>query len=131
MPTYDEITALASTPLTDAEVNYVRRILRKGATVAVPTAAEVAAAVALLEPEQCQEVRALFDTYGQHDLAGEVTLDGGADALKFDAVQERWAVRNDLRVLLGFTAEPRIVGNDSLVQVLIELPTITLESEEA
>ena len=104
MPTYDEILDFASTALTDAEANYVRRILRRGSTVAVPTSADVTTALAALEAEQWQEVRALIESYGQYDLAGEVILDGGADALKYDAVRERWGVRNDLRVLLGFSA---------------------------
>ena len=86
-------------------------------------------AVATLEAEQNQEVRALIESYGQYDLAGEVILDGGADALKYDAVRERWGVRNDLRVLLGFTAEPSPLSSDTLTQILIELPTITVGEE--
>lgn len=126
MPTYDEIVDFDDAVLTDAEVNYVRRILRRGSTVAVPQAALVTEAVDGLEAEERQEVRALFESYGQYDGAGEVEINGGASALSFDAVRERWGIRNDLRVLLGFDAEPAPASGDTLMQVLIELPTITI-----
>ncbi len=131
MPTYDEIIAFSSAVLTDAETNYVRRILRRGSTVSPPLDADVTVAVAALTAEQRQEVRALIESYGQYDLAGEVVLDGGADALKYDAVRERWGVRNDLRVLLDFAPEPAPMSSDTLTQVLIELPTITMGETEA
>lgn len=114
MPGFDDILDQPSTELTADEVNYVRRILRKGALTTVPTSDEVETAVAALAPEERREVRALIDSYGPYDLAGEVEIDGGSDAIQYDAVTERWAIRNDLRVLLGFTKEAPSAGGSSL-----------------
>jgi hypothetical protein len=88
VPTYEDILDQDDGALTADEANYVRRILRRGSTVEVPTAVAIDAALSGLDGARRRET------------------EGGATAAKFDAVRERWALRNDLRVLLGFAAEP-------------------------
>ncbi len=108
MPSLDDITgsSYSTAALTADELNYVRRILRFEAPLAYQVArADVTDAVALLEPEERQEMRAIFESYGAIG-DGQTELSGGSDGLKFKAVDERWARRVDVQALLGFPQEP-------------------------
>jgi hypothetical protein len=118
--TLTQINAMSTAVLTAAEKRMVRTVLREESTVAVPTEAEILAAVTSLDEDADtsgrQELRAHFAGY----KSGQALIDGGADAVTLDPTIVRWGVRNGVRLLLGFSAEPRPATADSLQ--LISLP---------
>jgi hypothetical protein len=124
MPTVDDISDYSSDELSTLEARRVRRALQMESTVDVPSADDVTTAIAALDAEGRQEVRALLDEWGLKDTS-EVQIDGGRDAAQIDPFMQRWNVRNQLRLALGFDPEPRPAGsNDWQVVELTLGPTI-------
>jgi hypothetical protein len=119
--TLARINAMSAAALTAAEKRMVRTVLREESTVAVPTEAETLAAVTALDEDADtsgrQELRAHLSEY----KSGQALIDGGADAVTLDPVIVRWGVRNGVRLLLGFSAEPRPGSADSLQFISIPL----------
>jgi hypothetical protein len=115
-----QIRAQSTAALDAVDKGAVRLVLREESTVAVPTAAEVTAALAALDAGDAagrQELRAHLAQY----KAGQVVIDGGAKAVTYDPVLERWGVRNAVRLLLGFSAEPRPVSSASDTMQLVSI----------
>jgi hypothetical protein len=112
-----QIRAQSSAALDTVDKAAARMILREESTVAVPTDADVTAALAALDAGDAagrQELRAHIAQY----KVGQVVIDGGAKAVTYDPVLERWGVRNAVRLLLGFSAEPRPVGGTDAMQLV-------------
>jgi hypothetical protein len=127
MPTVDDINDYSSDELSTLEARRVLRALQMESTVTAPSAADVTTAIAALDASGRQEVRALLDEWGLKDTS-EVQIDGGRDAATIDPLMQRWNVRNQLRLALGFSAEPRPASADALA--LISIPLMSSDDDE-
>ena len=117
--TPDEIRDQLTTALDAVDKKAVRTVLAQESTVAVPTDAEITAALTALDAGDAsgrQALRAELALY----TSSQAVIDGGTDALTLDPLIVRWGVRNAVRLLLGFSAEPRPATSDSLQ--LVSLP---------
>jgi hypothetical protein len=127
MPTVDDINDYSSDELSTLEARRVLRALQMESTVTAPSAAAVTTAITALDASGRQEVRALLDEWGLKDTS-EVQIDGGRDAAMIDPVFQRWNVRNQLRLALGFSAEPRPASADALQ--LFSIPLMSSDDDE-
>jgi hypothetical protein len=107
--TLSDITrASGAAVLSDVEKLYVRTpVLAYESSVSVPAAATIATALAELEAAadavaRRQSLRAHIAAYKR----GMTEIDGGSRAAHYDPRKERWSIRNGVRLLLGFDAEP-------------------------
>ena len=117
--TIDDIRDQVTTTLDATERAFTRRVLAQESTVAVPADADITTALDALDAGDGsgrQILRAELSLY----TSSQAVIDGGSDALTLDPLIVRWGVRNALRLLLGFSAEPRPATSDSLV--LFSLP---------
>lgn len=116
----DDILAQSDAALSAAETLYVRQVIREESTVTVPSDGDVTTALAALDEAGRQHLRAQLAEY----KSGQILIDGGQDAMTYDVALERWGVRNAVRLLLGFAAEPRpanLAGQDVMQFVSIQL----------
>jgi hypothetical protein len=126
--TLAQINAQTTGVLSAAEKRAVRVVLREESTVTVPSDADTTAALDAIDAGDTsgrQELRAHLAGY----KVGQVIIDGGAKAVTYDPVLERWGVRNAVRLLLGFSAEPRPVGGTDAIQ-LVSLNLATYDTED-
>jgi hypothetical protein len=125
--TIGQINQQSTAVLTATEKRAVRLVLREESTVTVPDESDILAAVTALDAGDAagrQELRAHLAQY----KAGQVIIDGGAKAATYDPVLERWGVRNGVRLLLGFTAEPRPVSAAGDAMQLVSLSLASYET---
>lgn len=105
--------------LSAVERAFVARVLAQESTVAVPTAADITTALDALDAGDASERQILRAELALYS-SSQAVIDGGTDALTLDPLIVRWGVRNAVRLLLGFGAEPRPATSDSLQ--LVSLP---------
>lgn len=99
--TFNDVARANGVPaLTAAELLYVRAtVLLFESTGSQAPTEDVNAALAALAEEGRQILRAHIAKY----KAGEVVIDGGTDAIRYEPILERWAIRNGIRALLTDT----------------------------
>lgn len=111
--TPQQIRAQPTTALDAVDKVSVRSVLAQESAVAVPTDAEITTALTALDAGDGsgrQALRAELALY----TSSQAEIDGGTDALTLSPVIQRWGVRNAVRLLLGFSAEPRPATAGSL-----------------
>lgn len=128
--TLAQIAAQTTGVLSATERRATLKVLREESTVTPPTADQVTTALDALDGEVDtsgrQELRAELAAY----KSGQAVIDGGTDAVTLDPVIVRWGVRNAIRLLLGFAAEPRpISGTEDAIQ-LVSLNLASYDSSE-
>jgi hypothetical protein len=127
--TLQQISSASTATLTAAERRATRMVLREESTVAVPSDADVTAALDALDADSDasgrQELRAHLAQY----KSGQAIIDGGTDAVTLRPKTVRWGVRNGVRLLLGFDAEPEPGTEDSLQFISLPLTSYCSGSE--
>jgi len=124
--TFQDLADYDSTALTEDEMLFVRTpLLSEESTVAVPSENDINLALVSLSTAGIKQIRMHIDGYN----ASQTQIDGGPDAVTIDPVIKRWGIRNRVRLLLGFSAEPRPATSDSLQLLSIPLVSTICGSE--
>ncbi len=118
----EDIEAEATGALSAAERYATRQVLRIESSVAVPGDSDVTTALDALDADADTSGRQTLRAELRQYKSGQILLDGGTDALTYDVALERWGVRNAIRLLLGFSAEPRPVTLSSDAIQLVSIP---------